>query len=136
MPTFTDSVTAPRHLSRSGRSSTIRPGSLHGGPASSTWTSPPQGQPRPTSHVYYAEEPDVHRPQRREASPSGLRIMISCLTTNLRFTWQLEPVGGGEATRITALVDIPEDQTYQLESQQAGISTSLRRLAALAAGTP
>ena len=85
--------------------------------------------------VYYAEEPDVPRPQRREASPSGLRIMISCLTTDIRFTWQLEPVDGAQATRITALVDVPEDQAHRLESQRTGITTSLRQLAALVAGT-
>ena len=49
------------------------------------------------------------------------------------FEWRLEPLDPG--TRIRVHVEIPEEEAHRLESQRAGVSASLRSLAALATAT-
>ncbi len=68
---------------------------------------------------------DTHRDQQR--------VTVSCLVSDLRFEWRLHPDGDG--TRITVNVEIPEAEAHRLDSQREVISTSLARLAELAAGT-
>ena len=61
------------------------------------------------------------------------RVTVSCLVSDLRFEWRLEPEGNG--TLITVDVEIPEVEAHRLDSQREVISASLRRLAELADGT-
>jgi uncharacterized protein YndB with AHSA1/START domain len=83
---------------------------------------------------YYAEgKPALPMPQLLNTSRAEHRILISCLVTDLRFEWRLEPADGGRATLIRVFVDIPEQQTGLLETERTMIRRSLARLAALAA---
>jgi hypothetical protein len=59
-------------------------------------------------------------------------VRVSCLVSDLRFAWRLEPDGDG--TRITVDVEIPDAEAHRLDGQREAISSALRRLAALAAG--
>jgi uncharacterized protein YndB with AHSA1/START domain len=86
--------------------------------------------------VYYADQPEVPLHQRLQTVRSGHRILISCLVTDLHFTWQLDPLDGGAATQITAVVDIPDRLAHLLDGQRAATARSLRQLAALAAPSP
>ena len=58
-------------------------------------------------------------------------MTVSCLVSDLRFDWRLEPAAGG--TRITVDVEIPEAEAHRLEGQREIISTSMFQLAELAA---
>lgn len=66
---------------------------------------------------------DTHRDQQR--------VTVSCLVSDLRFEWRLEPTGDG--TLIAVDVGIPESEAHRLETQREIISTSMKRLAELAA---
>jgi hypothetical protein len=59
------------------------------------------------------------------------RVTVSCLVSDLRFEWRLEPVG--EGTLISVDVEIPDAESHRLETQRDLISASMRRLAQLAA---
>jgi uncharacterized protein YndB with AHSA1/START domain len=67
---------------------------------------------------------DTHRDQQR--------VTVSCLVSDLRFEWRLEP--HGEGTRITVEVEIPAGEAHRLAGQRDVIGNSMKRLAALAAG--
>lgn len=82
--------------------------------------------------LYPAGYPDYPMPQRLQASRADHRVVISCLVSDLRFEWTLEPLAGG-ATRIGVFVDIPEAEGHRLAAQQDMITASLARLAELAA---
>ena len=56
---------------------------------------------------------------------------VSCLVSDLRFEWRLEPDGDG--TLITVDVEIPDAEAHRLDTQREVISASMLRLAALAA---
>jgi uncharacterized protein YndB with AHSA1/START domain len=75
--------------------------------------------------------PDFPMPQVLESSREDRAVRISCLVSDLRFAWQLEPEGDG--TRITVDVDLPEHEAHRLDGQREVIASALRRLAALAA---
>jgi hypothetical protein len=62
------------------------------------------------------------------------RVTVSCLVSDLRFEWRLEPAGDG--TLITVDVEIPETEAHRLEQQREIIQGSLSRLAQVASGTP
>ena len=57
-------------------------------------------------------------------------MTVSCLVSDLRFEWRLEPAG--EGTRITVDVEIPDTEAHRLDSQRRIISTSMKQLAQLA----
>ena len=59
-------------------------------------------------------------------------MTVSCLVSDLRFEWRLEPAGDG--TLITVDVEIPDAEAHRLDSQRDIISTSMKQLARLAAG--
>lgn len=59
------------------------------------------------------------------------RVTVSCLVSDLRFEWRLEPDGAG--TSISVDVEIPEAEAHRLDGQREIIRTSMRRLATLAA---
>ncbi len=59
------------------------------------------------------------------------RVTVSCLVSDLRFEWRLEP--DGEGTLISVDVEIPEAEAHRLDTQREVISASMRRLAELTA---
>ena len=77
--------------------------------------------------------PDFPMAQLLETQRDHHQVTVSCLVSDLRFEWQLEPTGAG--TRITVDVEIPEAEAGRLESQRESIAASLRRLAQIASST-
>jgi len=75
--------------------------------------------------------PDFPMPQVLETSRQDRAVRVSCLVSDLRFAWRLEPAGAG--TRISVDVEIPDAEAHRLDGQREVISSALRRLAALAA---
>jgi uncharacterized protein YndB with AHSA1/START domain len=76
--------------------------------------------------------PDFPMAQLLETQRDEQRVKVSCLVSDLRFDWRLEPAD--EGTLITVEVEIPEGEAHRLESQREVISASIERLARLAAG--
>jgi uncharacterized protein YndB with AHSA1/START domain len=76
--------------------------------------------------------PDFPMAQLLDTERDDQRVTVSCLVSDLRFEWRLEPAGTG--TRITVEVDIPDAESHRLDTQREVISASLRQLAELAAG--
>ena len=70
-------------------------------------------------------------PQTLRTDADDKRVTISCLVSDLVFSWQLEPVEDG--TRISVHVEIPDEEAARLDDQRAAIGRSLRALADLAA---
>jgi hypothetical protein len=66
-----------------------------------------------------------------ETSRRDRAVRVSCLVSDLRFAWRLEPAGAG--TRISVDVEIPAAEAHRLDGQREVIASALRRLAALAA---
>lgn len=88
-----------------------------------------------TSYTLYPTGyPDFPMPQQLQASRDQQSIVISCLVSDLRFDWRLEPLDGGQATRISVLVEIPEAEAHRLVTQREAITASLSRLAAVVTG--
>jgi uncharacterized protein YndB with AHSA1/START domain len=83
--------------------------------------------------IYPDGYPDFPMPQELRPAADGHGLTISCLVSSLVFEWRLEPLDAG--TRIRVHVDIPEEEAHRLETQRAGVSASLRSLAALATAT-
>lgn len=77
--------------------------------------------------------PDFPMAQVLDTAREQHRVTVSCLVSDLRFEWGLEPLGDGDATRITVDVEIPEAEAARLESQREAIRASLAKLADLAA---
>jgi len=101
------------------------------------WTGVETVEPGPpgdgaTRYTMYPDGyPDFPMPQVLESSSSDRAVRISCLVSDLRFAWRLEPHGDG--TRIAVEVEIPDAEAYRLDDQREAIASALRRLAALAA---
>ncbi|HWC86380.1 MAG TPA: SRPBCC family protein [Solirubrobacteraceae bacterium] len=72
--------------------------------------------------------PDFPMAQLLDTERDEQRVTVSCLVSDLRFEWRLEP--DGEGTLITVDVEIPEAEAHRLESQREVIGLSLQRLAA------
>jgi hypothetical protein len=83
--------------------------------------------------VYPDGYPDFPMAQLLDTQQGTGRVTISCMVSDLRFEWRLEPAG--EGTMITVDVEIPDAEAHRLETQREVISTSMQRLAHLAAGT-
>ena len=77
--------------------------------------------------------PDFPMAQLLDTERAAGRVTVSCLVSDLRYEWRLDPAGDG--TRITVDVEIPEAEAHRLESQRGVISASVRRLAEVAAGS-
>ena len=77
--------------------------------------------------------PDFPMPQELRTAADGRGLTISGLVSYLVYEWRLEPLG--DDTRISVHVEIPEEEAHRLEAQRAGVSASLRSLAALATAT-
>jgi uncharacterized protein YndB with AHSA1/START domain len=80
--------------------------------------------------MYPEGYPDFPMAQLLDTSRDAQRVTISCLVSDLRFEWRLEPVADG--TQITVDVEIPDTEAHRLETQQDVIRASLKRLAELA----
>ncbi len=76
--------------------------------------------------------PDFPMAQLLDTRSQGQRVTVSCLVSELRFDWRLEPAEAG--TQISVEVEIPDAEAHRLDSQREVISASMRRLAELAAG--
>jgi uncharacterized protein YndB with AHSA1/START domain len=74
--------------------------------------------------------PDFPMAQLLDTARAEQRVTVSCLVSDLRFEWRLEPDGDG--TLITVDVEIPQAEARRLDSQREVIGASMRRLAALA----
>ena len=83
--------------------------------------------------IYPVGFPDFPMPQELRTAADGRGLTISCLVSSLVFEWRLEPLDPG--TRIRVHVEIPDEEAHRLEAQRAGVSASLRSLAALATAT-
>ena len=81
--------------------------------------------------MYPQGYPDFPMPQELRSSRGDGRVVVSCLVSDLRFEWRLEP--DAEGTRISVDVDIPEKEAHRLEGQRERIAASLARLGELAA---
>jgi uncharacterized protein YndB with AHSA1/START domain len=77
--------------------------------------------------------PDFPMAQLLETRREDRRVTVSCMVSELRFEWRLEPSGAG--TQITVEVEIPEREAQRLDDQREKISASLTRLAELAAAS-
>jgi uncharacterized protein YndB with AHSA1/START domain len=75
--------------------------------------------------------PDFPMAQLLETHLDQQHITVSCLVSDLRFDWALEPTADG--TLITVDVEIPDAEVHRLDTQRDVINASLRRLAQLAA---
>jgi uncharacterized protein YndB with AHSA1/START domain len=80
--------------------------------------------------VYPDGYPDFPMAQLLDTQRDQRRVTVSCLVSDLRFEWRLEPAG--EGTRITIDVEIPDSEAHRLDSQRQIISTSMKQLAQLA----
>jgi uncharacterized protein YndB with AHSA1/START domain len=78
--------------------------------------------------------PDFPMAQLLDTQRDGRRVTVSCLVSDLRFEWRLEPLEG-DGTRITVAVEIPDSEAERLDGQRETIRASLRSLAELAAST-
>jgi uncharacterized protein YndB with AHSA1/START domain len=76
--------------------------------------------------------PDFPMPQTLDTSHENGTVRISCLVSDLCFSWRLQPAGAG--TEISVHVEIPDREAARLDAQREIISQSLARLADLAAG--
>jgi uncharacterized protein YndB with AHSA1/START domain len=85
--------------------------------------------------MYPQGYPDFPMAQMLDTVREERRVTVSCLVSDLRFEWGLEPLGEGKRTLITVEVDIPEAESERLEEQREVIASSLRRLAELSALT-
>ncbi|MGH2882130.1 MAG: SRPBCC family protein, partial [Solirubrobacteraceae bacterium] len=83
--------------------------------------------------MYPEGYPDFPMAQLLDTSQDQQRVTVSCLVSDLRFEWRLEPKGGG--TLIAVDVEIPDAEAHRLEAQREIISASMRRLAEQAADT-
>jgi uncharacterized protein YndB with AHSA1/START domain len=81
--------------------------------------------------MYPEGYPDFPMAQLLDTRSDQQRVTVSCLVSDLRFEWRLEP--NGEGTRISVDVEIPDAEAHRLDSQRDVISASIKRLAGLAA---
>jgi hypothetical protein len=80
--------------------------------------------------LWPAEYPDFPLPQLIDTRSQDHRVVVSCTVTDLVFEWHLGPADNG--TFIAVHVEIPEKEAARLATQREVVSSSLRRLAALA----
>lgn len=83
--------------------------------------------------MYPEGYPDFPMAQLLDTAREQQRVTVSCLVSDLRFDWGLQPLPDGRGTRITVDVEIPEAEAARLEAQREAIRTSLANLAELSA---
>ena len=74
--------------------------------------------------------PDFPMGQLLDTQRDQQRVTVSCLVSDLRFEWRLEPAGDG--TLISVDVEIPDTEAHRLANQREIIQASLQRLAQVA----
>jgi uncharacterized protein YndB with AHSA1/START domain len=82
--------------------------------------------------LYPEGYPEFPMPQLLDAQRHEHRVTVSCLVSDLRFEWRLEPAVT-DGTLISVDVEIPDAEAHRLEQQRELISASLKRLARVAA---
>ena len=88
------------------------------------------------SYTMYPEGyPDFPMAQMLDTAREQQRVTVSCLVSDLRFEWGLEPLADGARTRITVDVEIPASEAARLDAQRQSIRASLLNLARLSALT-
>ncbi len=88
------------------------------------------------SYTMYPEGyPDFPMAQLLDTAHEQNRVTVSCLVSDLRFEWGLQPLAAGSGTHITVDVEIPEKEAARLDGQRAAIQASLANLAELSALT-
>jgi uncharacterized protein YndB with AHSA1/START domain len=92
------------------------------------------GQEDGSFTMYPEGYPDFPMAQLLDTAHEQQRVTVSCLVSDLRFEWVLEPLGDG-GTRIAVDVEIPEAEAARLEGQRQAIRDSLANLAQLSALT-
>jgi uncharacterized protein YndB with AHSA1/START domain len=80
--------------------------------------------------IYPDGYPDFPMAQLLDTRRDQHRVTVSCLVSDLRFDWRLEPAG--EGTQITVDVEIPDTAAHRLDRQRQIIATSMKQLAQLA----
>jgi uncharacterized protein YndB with AHSA1/START domain len=80
--------------------------------------------------MWTAGYPDFPMAQRLESTSVDGRVTISCLVSDLVFTWQLRV--DGESTGIDVRAEIPEREAHRAPDQRRLLERSLANLAALA----
>ena len=81
--------------------------------------------------MYVEGYPDFPMPQALDARPQDRSVTISCMVSDLVFSWRIEPIDAG--TKISVHVDIPDQEASRLDMQRDIIGSSLRKLGELAA---
>lgn len=85
----------------------------------------------PSGYTMYPDGyPDYPMPQALDTSHENGTVQISCLVSDLCFSWRLRPDPAG--TQILVHVEIPDHEAARLEAQREIIRQSLARLADLA----
>jgi hypothetical protein len=84
--------------------------------------------------MYPEGYPEFPMAQMLSTERDAQRVTVSCLVSDLRFDWRLEPLEDGVRTRVTVEVEIPDAEARRLEAQKETIRASLGNLAALARG--
>jgi hypothetical protein len=85
--------------------------------------------------MYPEGYPNFPMAQLLDTAREQQRVTVSCLVSDLRFEWGLEPLSDGGGTRITVDVAIPEAEAARLDGQREAIRASLANLAELSALT-
>lgn len=70
-------------------------------------------------------------PMRQEIRSGPDQVTISCLVSDLVFTWQLRE--RGDATTVDVTVELPDREGHRLDTQRQVVEESLHALARLAA---
>jgi uncharacterized protein YndB with AHSA1/START domain len=83
--------------------------------------------------MYVEGYPDFPMAQLLDTQRARQCVTVSCLVSDLRFEWRLEPAGDG--TLIAVDVEIPDTEAHRLANQREVIQTSLQRLAQVASAT-
>lgn len=80
--------------------------------------------------VWQSGYPDFPLPQLLRTDPATGRVIMSCQTFDVEFTWQLAE--HGERTRVSVTVDVPPDLADLLALEREALTASLAALATLA----
>jgi Polyketide cyclase / dehydrase and lipid transport len=91
----------------------------------------PAGEANRSYTMYPEGYPDFPMAQLLDTARDRQRVTVSCLVSDLRFEWGLEPLQNGSGTRISVDVEIPQAEAARLEAQREAIRASLANLAEL-----
>jgi uncharacterized protein YndB with AHSA1/START domain len=81
---------------------------------------------------YDARWPDFAYPSEVSTRREDGRVVVSCLLSDIRHEWVIEPAA--EGCRVCARVELPETEAGRLADQRRDVTASLARLVAVAEG--